>query len=106
MAEPNGGIYNVVWPKGRSTLETKSLSKRPETLNKKTVGLLWDYVFRGNEIYEIVQKRLADQFPGIKFVSYDTFGNTHDKDEAKVLAALPGKLKDYGCDAVISAVGC
>ena len=106
MVESYDKSYEVVWPKGRSTLARKSLSKRLETLEGKTIGQLWDYVFRGDEIYRIIEKQLASQFPGVRFVSYDNFGNTHDKDEARVLAALPENLKKYGCDAVISAVGC
>jgi hypothetical protein len=106
MATTNEGIYQVVWPRGQKTSKTKNLSKRLNTLNGKTVGLLWDYVFRGEEIFNIIQNRLSMKFPGIKFVSYDNFGNIHDRDEAMVLAELPAKLEKYGCDAVISAVGC
>jgi hypothetical protein len=106
MATTNEGIYQVVWPRGQKTSKTKSLSKRLDTLNGKTVGLLWDYVFRGEEIFNIIQNRLPMKFPGIKFVSYDNFGNIHDRDEVRVLAELPAKLEKYGCDAVISAVGC
>ncbi|MBN2062061.1 MAG: hypothetical protein JW882_16750 [Deltaproteobacteria bacterium] len=100
------GIYEVVWPRGKKMSEPTSLAQRLDTLKGKTVGQLWDYVFRGDEIFRIIQDQLSIQYPGIKFINYDKFGNTHDKNEAKVLAELPAKLKKYGCDAVISAVGC
>ena len=106
METANKGIYQVVWPKGKKTTKATSLSKRLDTLNGKTVGLLWDYVFRGDSIFSTIQDRLSTQFSELKFVSYDNFGNIHDKDEAKVLAELPARLEKYGCDAVISAVGC
>jgi hypothetical protein len=106
MAVTKDCIYEVVWPRGQKMSETTSLSKRLDTLVGKTVGQLWDYVFRGDEIFSIIQDQLAMKFPGIKFVSYDNFGNIHDKEETRVLADLPAKLKEYGCDAVISAVGC
>jgi hypothetical protein len=106
MAKAEEGIYQVVWPRGQRTSKTTNLSKRLDTLIGKTVGQLWDYVFRGDEIFSVIRDQLSMKFPGIKFVSYDNFGNTHDKDEAKVLAELPAKLEKYGCDAVISAVGC
>jgi hypothetical protein len=102
----NKGIYQVVWPKGKKTTKATSLSKRLDSLNGKTVGLLWDYVFQGDIIFKIIQGRLSKEFSDLKFVSYDNFGNIHDKDEAKVLAELPATLAKYGCDAVISAVGC
>jgi len=106
METVNKGIYRVVWPKGQKTIKTTSLSKRLDTLNGKTVALLWDYVFRGDSIFKIIQERLSTEFSDLKFVSYDNFGNIHDKDEAKVLAELPARLGKYSCDAVISAVGC
>jgi hypothetical protein len=106
MATAKEGIYEVVWPRGERTLKTTILSERLDTLTGKTVGQLWDYVFRGDEIFSIIREQLSRKFHGIKFVSYDNFGNTHDRDEARVLAELPAKLKKYGCDAVISAVGC
>jgi len=106
MAAANEGIYQVVWPSGRKTISTTSLAKRPDTLNGMTVGLLWDYVFRGDIIFNILQKHLSVRYPGIDFVSYGNFGNIHDKEEARVLAELPAKLEEYGCDAVISGVGC
>jgi len=40
-----------------------------------------------------------------KFVEYPTFGNTHGPQEAEIIATLPEKLRQYGCDAVISGVG-
>jgi len=106
MATVKEGIYEVVWPRGERTVRTTSLSKRLDTLEGKTVGQLWDYVFRGDEVFRIIENELSAKFPGIRFMSYDNFGNTHDRDEAKVLAELPAKLKEYGCDAVISGVGC
>ena len=106
METANKNIYQVVWPKGKKTTKATSLSKRLDTLNGKTVALLWDYVFRGESIFKIIQDRLSKEFSDLNFVSYDNFGNIHDKDEAKVLAELPGRLEKYGCDAVISAVGC
>ena len=93
MAAADEGIYQVVWPSGRKTINAISLAKRPDTLKGMAVGLLWDYVFRGDEIFKILRERLSIQFPGITFVSYDNFGNIHDKDEAKVLAALPARLR-------------
>jgi hypothetical protein len=106
MATSNEGIYQVVWPRGQKTLKTISLSKRLDSLEGKTVGLLWDYVFRGDEIFSFIEEQFSIKFPDIKFISYDNFGNIHDKDEARVLAELPDRLVKYGCDAVISGVGC
>ena len=67
------------------------------------------YGIKANTIQEcslILEKELARRYPGIKFVNYHTFGSTHGGDEAKSIAALPQKLKENRCDAVISGVGC
>lgn len=53
----------------------------------------------------MIEKELAKRCPGIKFVSYEVFGSTHGAQEAKVLEALPDKLRQNKCDAVISR-GC
>ena len=67
---------------------------------------LWDYVFRGDEVFEFLEQGLAARFPGVRFVSWREFGNTHGSDEREVVASLPAKLKANGVDAVISGMGC
>ncbi len=98
--------YEVVWPRGKKVVESARFARRLETLAGKTVGFLWDWLFRGDQIFPVIEKELANQYPGIKFVGYEEFGSTHGGKEAEVLAALPDKLKRYKCDAVISGVGC
>ena len=98
--------YAVVWPRGRKSVEVKSMAKRLETLTGKTVGQLWDNMFRGDEIFPVLAAGLAQRFPGVTFVNYDIFGSTHGGDEHQVLADLPAKLQQYGVDAVISGMAC
>jgi hypothetical protein len=98
--------YEVVWPRGRRTAEIARLANRLDTLEGKTICALWDWVFRGDEVFPLVGKELTRRYPGLHFVSYEVFGSTHGGNEAEVLAALPGKLKEYKCDGVISGIGC
>lgn len=70
------------------------------------MGVLWDWVFRGDEIFPMVEKELVKQYPRLRFVGYEVFGTTHGGEEAKTIAALPDKLRQNGCDAVISGMGC
>jgi hypothetical protein len=42
----------------------------------------------------------------VRFVRYDAFGSTHGRDEQRVLAELPAKLKALEVDAVISGMAC
>ncbi|MFH1087458.1 MAG: hypothetical protein V1737_02575 [Chloroflexota bacterium] len=99
-------MYEVVWPRGRRVVEAGHFAKRLDSLEGKTVCALWDYLFRGNDMFPALGKELTKRYPSLKWVSYEKFGSTHGGDEHKTLADLPGKLRESGCDAVVSAMGC
>ena len=101
-----GLVYEVIWPRGRKAVESVSFAKRLDTLEGKTVGFLWDWLFRGDEIFPMVEKELLRRYPGVKFVGYEVFGSTHGGEEATNMAALPDRLKKNQVDAVISGIGC
>ncbi|MBI2910107.1 MAG: hypothetical protein HYX92_20895 [Chloroflexi bacterium] len=48
MAAP---VFEVVWPLGKSTVEPLHLAGRSEHLQGKTVCQLWDWLFRGDDIF-------------------------------------------------------
>tara|TARA_A100001037_G_scaffold143376_1_gene129835 strand:+ start:71 stop:388 length:318 start_codon:yes stop_codon:yes gene_type:complete len=102
----NDGFYSVVWPRSEKTVELTQLAPRLETLEGKTVCELWDYLFRGDEIFPWLETELEKRFPGIKFIRYSEFGSTHGDEEHEILENLPAKLKELGADAVISGMGC
>ena len=104
MAEP--GQYAVVWPRSEKAVEIKPLAPRLDSLDGKKVAFLWDYLFRGDEIWSIVKDELAQRHPGIRFVDFEEFGSTHGEEEHQILAELPGKLKQFGVDAIVSGMGC
>lgn len=98
--------HAVVWPRAEKEAVLRPLAPRLDSLEGKTVAQLWDYLFRGDEIFPMLEEALGERYPGIRFVSYDTFGSTHSEDERQILADLPGRLKEMGVDAVISGMGC
>ncbi|MBI2907551.1 MAG: hypothetical protein HYX92_07860 [Chloroflexi bacterium] len=102
MSEP---VYEVVWPLGKSVYETLPLAPRSDDLSGKTVCELWDWLFRGEEIFPILREALARRYSGIKFADYNIFGNTHSAREKAIISELPRLLRERQCDAVISAVG-
>ena len=102
----NGPGYEVVWPRGRKAVESVSFARRLETLEGKTVAFLWDWLFRGDEIFPVIEKELVGRYPGIKFVGHEVFGSTHGGEEAPNMAALPERLEKNKVDAVISGIGC
>ncbi len=101
----NDGHYDVVWPRTALQIATKALAPRLDSLDGKTIAELWDYAYRGNDVYEWMEVALKARFPGVRFINWREFGCTHGKDEHAVLAALPQRLKDFGVDAAISAMG-
>jgi hypothetical protein len=95
----------VVWPLGPSAVVPTPLAPRVPDLTGKTVGELWDYLFRGELIFPLLRAELARRYPGVRFVEYGVFGSTHGLSEAQLMASLPALLRQHGCDAVVSAVG-
>ncbi len=98
--------YAVYWPRATRTLSLKPVAPRIDSLQGKTVAFLWDYIFRGDEIFAILEKELRARFPNMRFIGQDVFGNIHGPDERQVVAALPEKLKSFGVDAVIAGMAC
>jgi hypothetical protein len=98
--------YATLWPRGPRQAKVKPLAKRLDTLEGKTIAWVWDYVFRGNEVFEQLEQSLRARYPGVKFLHWDLFGNTHGSDERNVVAGLPQKLRELGADAVVSGMGC
>jgi hypothetical protein len=103
---PDQATERVLWPRGHRTVDVKPLAARLDTLDGKTVGELWDDLFRGDEIFPMLEEELARRFPGVRFVSYGVFGSTHGGDEHRTIAELSDKLQQHGVDAVISGMAC
>lgn len=100
------GHYEVVWPRSERMTGLKPLARRLASLEGAKVAQLWDYLFRGDEVFEGLEEGLKARFPGIQFVSWREFGNVHGEDEAQVLQELPQRLRDMGVDAVLCGMAC
>lgn len=95
--------FEVVWPLGRSAERARAPQPRLTRLETANVGLIWDYLFRGDEIFELVKPELQARYPGIRFVDYPTFGNIHGPNEIEIVHELPSRLAENRVDAVIVA---
>ena len=98
--------YEVVWPKSPRGIQPLRAADRLNTLAGKRVGFVWDYLFRGEEIFPALERALTDRYPGLTVVGYDTFGNIHGPHEHALVEALPGSLDEHGIDAVVVGNGC
>ena len=59
MTRSEGGQYQALWPRSPRQAKVKPLAKRLDKLEGKTIGWVWDYLFRGDEVFA----RLDAQFP-------------------------------------------
>lgn len=103
---PNDGYYEAYWPRGARQQRTRPLAPRLKSLEGKTVAQLWDFLFKGDAVFALLEEGLKKKFPGVRFVSWREFGSTHGGEEKDALAALPTRFKELGVDAVISGMAC
>ncbi len=99
-------MYDVVWPKSPRAVASRSCAPRLDTLDGKRVAFLWDYLFRGDELFPVLADALDARFDGLEIVSYEEFGNLHGSDEKERVARLPEELRERGIDACVSGIGC
>ena len=104
--KPSDGYFEVFWPRSSRQQTFRAVAKRLDTLEGKTVAQLWDELFKGDVVFELLEEGLKKRYPGIKFVSWREFGSTHGGNEHAALAALPQELRDRGVDAVLSGMAC
>lgn len=96
--------YDVVWPKSPMATARRPLSPRlVDGLAGTRVGFLWDYLFRGEELFPALAEVLRSH--GAEVVSYDAFGNLHGPHEAQLVGEIPSVIAARGIDAVVSGVG-
>jgi len=105
-SDPRRPHYEAVWPSSPQGVPASDLAPRLDSLEGKRVGFLWDYLFRGDELFPVLDKELVQRYPGLEIVGYEEFGNTHGADEADVIAGLGEALRSRQVDAVVSGVGC
>lgn len=99
----------VVSPLGLEAVQPTAVAPRIADLDGKTVGEIWNGVFRGDVTFPLIRKRLLDRFPTLKIVPYTEFPHVPGADNpaaqrerAREIAAL---VKEKQCDAVISGNG-
>lgn len=98
--------HDVVWPSAPRGVQARRRAPRLPSLDGRRVAFLWDYVFRGDELFPVLARELQQRFEAVDVVDYTEFGNLHGSDEKEKVAALPGQLTARGVDAVVSGMGC
>jgi hypothetical protein len=96
--------FSVVWPLAPVDRRELVAVDRPGTLEGKRVAFLWDYIFRGDKMFDVIELELRSQFPSIEIIGFDEFGDIQSHDE-HILRDLPDRLRKHRVDAAIVGVG-
>ena len=100
---------SVVSPAGLEAVEVKRSSPRLDDLNGKTVGELWNGVFKGDITFPLIRRLLQQRFPRLNIIPFTGFphlpGNDHPKEQWERARRIAALAKEKGCDAVISGNG-
>jgi hypothetical protein len=99
----NEPSFDVVHPVSRRPVVARSSTADLPGLTGKKIALVWDYLFRGDEVFRLVKERFHAEQPGVEFVDHEVFGNIHGDDE--LLEQLPSRLEELGADGTIVATG-
>jgi hypothetical protein len=97
--------FDVIVPVGRSTATPMAPVAGIESLNAKKIAFVWDLLFSGDIMMEVISNQLRERWPGVEFIGHENFENVHGVDEVRVVAELPARLKELGADAVVIGVG-
>ncbi len=106
MTTPNDGYYEVLWPRAPRQMQQRALAPRLDSLAGKPIAQLWDQLFKGDLVFDLLEQAIRARLPEVRFVSWREFGSTHGGEEKEALAALPERFKALGVDAVISGMAC
>lgn len=100
---------SVVSPEGEDAVVHARGAKRLDSLSGKTVGEIWNGVFKGDITFPLIRKRLQEKFPGLEVIPYTEFPHAPGSDNPALqkqhAACLAALAREKGCDGVISGNG-
>src|SRR5215467_4265054 len=96
--------YATLWPLGRTTQRGRRAQAGLEKLSGARIALLWDHLFKGDEILRAFAARLGAQFPDTEFIDHTHFVGDFG-DVYSGLSTLGEQLARVRADAAVVAVG-
>jgi len=101
--------FDVVSPEGLQSVQQIGAAPRLETLHDKTIGEVWNGVFKGDVTFPMIRALIKERYPTAKIIPYTEFPHAPATDNparqrelAREIAAL---AEEKGCHAVISGNG-
>jgi len=99
----------VVSPVGLDAVKRSGSAPRLGSLDGKTIGEIWNGVFKGDQTFPIIRKLLQHKYPSIKIIPYTEFphnsGSDNPSQQRELAQRIAVMAKEKGCDAVISGNG-
>ncbi len=99
----NEPSFDVVHPASRRPVVARTSNADLPGLAGQKIALVWDYLFRGDDVFRLVKERFGAERSGVEFVDHEVFGDIHSHDE--LLGQLPSRLEEMGVDGTIVATG-
>jgi len=100
-AEPS---YATLWPLGRSAQRGRRAQAGLEGFSGARIALVWDHLFKGDEILRAFEERLGAQFADIEFIDHTHFVGDFG-DDYSGFDTLRTQLAHAKADAAVVAVG-
>ena len=99
----NEPAFDIVHPVSRRPVVARTSTADLPGLAGKKIALVWDYLFRGDDVFRLVKERFCAERSGVEFVDHEVFGDILGPDD--LLDQLPTRLDELGVDGTIVATG-
>lgn len=100
---------SVVSPLGLEVVQSSGSAPRLDSLAGKTIGEVWNGVFKGSFTFPVLRRLLQQKYPGIKIVPYTEFPHAPHSDNPARQKELADEVvaiaQRTGCDALIVGNG-
>lgn len=100
---------HIVSPEGLPAVEQRGPAPRLDTLVGKTIGEVWNGVFKGDVTFPLIRALITQKYPGVKIIPYTEFphaaGTDHPARQRELAREIAMLAKEKGCHAVISGNG-
>lgn len=99
----------VVSPLGFEVVKSTGSAPRLTSLAGKTIGEVWNGVFKGNVTFPFVRRALQQRFPDLKIIPYTEFPHAPHSDNPARQKELAEQVIEIArrnnCDALITGNG-
>ena len=73
----NEPAFDVVHPVSRRPVVPRTSNADLPGLAGKKIALVWDYLFRCDDVFRLVKERFPTERSGVEFVDHEVFGDIH-----------------------------